>query len=203
MVKYLTISLFFNLILFSLYSYFVGKALQVAFPKIERYLSPLVVRLTAEDLKGDFKENRLPLSGSGKTSKPAEVVAKSKPQKVQTSLLSELLPSVKKEYQTLFRKIVSRAKVNLSKGGKVNLSFNRKLLYIPPLTPIEVSYPPAPAEVKITVLPDGRVVEAVLVKRSGNPKVDRTILRFAENLRFAPINQPIVQEIYIEFRFKL
>jgi len=202
MVKYLTISLIFNLILFTLYSYFVGKALQTAFPKIEKFLSPLVVRIKAEDLNRAFKEKQLTLSGNRNNSKPTKVVSKPKSQKRQTSLLSEILPSVEKEYQTTFRKIISRAKANLSKGGKVKLSFNRKVLYIPPLKPIEVSYPPAPAEVRITVLPDGRVIDAVLVKRSGNPKIDRTVLKFAENLRFAPIDQPIVQEIYIEFHFK-
>ena len=55
----------------------------------------------------------------------------------------------------------------------------------------------------MTVLPDGRVINAVLLKRSGNPKVDRAVLRFVRNLRFAPVGEPIIQEIYITFRFEV
>ncbi|HIO41798.1 MAG TPA: energy transducer TonB [Aquifex sp.] len=200
MVKYLTISLALNLLLFSLYSYLIGTALRETLPKIERYLTPLTVRIKVENLKVETPNNSQPAAVVGKEGgKAVEVGKNPKPRK---SLLSELLPSVEKEYRTYYRRIVSKAKASLLKGGRVKLDLNRKVLYIPPLKPIEVSYPPAPAEVRITVLPDGRVIDAVLVRRSGNPAVDRAILRFAQNLRFAPITQPVVQEIYIEFRFK-
>jgi len=90
----------------------------------------------------------------------------------------------------------------MTKGGKVKISLNRAVVYAPPLKPLRVNYPPSPLEVKVTVLPDGRVINAVLLKRSGNPKVDRTVLNFVRNLKFEPINEPIIQEIYILFRFK-
>lgn len=200
MVKYLTISLVVNVLLFTLYSYLIGTALRETLPKIERYLTPLTVRIRVENLKEESERNSQSSTvAEGKNGKIVKVKKNLKPRK---SLLSELLPAVEKEYKTYYRKIVSKAKARLLNGGSVKLDLHRKVLYIPPLKPIEVSYPPAPAEVKITVLPDGRVIDAVLVRRSGNPAVDRAILHFVQNLRFAPINQPVVQEIHIEFYFK-
>ena len=128
-------------------------------------------------------------------------VEKKKP---KGSLLEELMPVVKREYETTFKKIVSKAKASLStEKGKVKLNIDRKVVYVPKIEPIRVEYPPAPVEVKVTVLPDGRVINAVLLKRSGNPKVDRAVLKFVKNLRFAPIGEPIIQEIYITFRFEV
>ena len=192
-----------NLLLFTAYSYWVGKALENAFREINRYLPPLVVNIKVLETKPREEKVKhlstvsLTTSKSGKTDKK-----KIQKEEKKHSLLSELLPAVEREYKTVFRKITSRAKASLSKSGKVKLSLNRKVVYIPKVKPLRVEYPPAPAEVKITVLPDGRVINAVLVKRSGNPKVDRAILSFARNLRFEPINEPIIQEIYIDFRFR-
>ncbi len=74
---------------------------------------------------------------------------------------------------------------------------------MPKIHPIKVGFPPAPAVVKITVLPDGRVINPIFIKRSGNAKVDTAILNFVRNLRFEPINEPIIQEITITFQFKV
>jgi protein TonB len=69
------------------------------------------------------------------------------------------------------------------------------------MEPITVEIPPAPAVVKITILPDGRVAEVKFIKRSGNAKVDRAILKFLKNLKFEPISEYVIQEITVTFTF--
>ena len=208
MVRYLTISLFINLVLFLAYSYWVGKALENAFREVKQFLPPLVVKV--EELKPpEVKKEKGEISLSGAETQHTEENEKTAPPKVEKrkskgSLLEELIPVVKREYETTFKKIVSKAKASLStEKGKVKLNIDRKVVYVPKIEPIRVEYPPAPVEVKVTVLPDGRVINAVLLKRSGNPKVDRAVLKFVKNLRFAPIGEPIIQEIYITFRFEV
>ena len=191
MVKYLTVSLVINLILFSLYSYWVGSALRNEFSDVEKFLPPLKVTVKVIKIREERNRKENPTKVSSRTPTPPK-----------PSLLEDLLPMVEREYQTLFRKIVTKAKASMTKGGKVKLSLNRAAVYTPPLKPLKVNYPPSPLEVKVTVLPDGRVINAVLLKRSGNPKVDRAVLNFVRNLKFEPINEPIIQEIYILFRFK-
>ena len=190
MVKYLTLSLLVNLFLFSLYSYWVGKALQNAFGEVEKFLPPLRVTVEVATLKEEPKKVE-------KSERVRPQRSASKP-----SLLKEIFPAVEREYQRVFKKIITKAKANMNKAGEVKLSLNRKVVYAPPVKPLKVKYPPSPVEVKVTVLPDGRVINAILLKRSGNPKVDRAVLNFVKNLRFEPINEPIIQEIYILFRFK-
>ncbi len=201
MVRYLTISFVVNLILFSIYSYWVGKALENAFKGTKTYYSPLVVNLKVQKVELKQTNNQRGTNAYTSSGKSSKETQKGKTNK-KPSLISELIPVVKQEYQLVFKKITSKAQARLSKGGKVKLSTNRKVIYIPPINPLKVEYPPAPVEVKITVLPDGRVINAVLLKRSGNPKVDEAILQFVKNLRFAPIDEPIVQDIYIDFKFK-
>lgn len=191
MVKYLTVSLAVNLLLFSLYSYWVGSALRNAFSEVEKFLPPLKVTVKVVKIREENKREENPTKVSSKTPPPPK-----------PSLLEEVFPVVEREYQTVFRKIVTKAKASMTKGGKVKISLNRAVVYAPPLKPLRVNYPPSPLEVKVTVLPDGRVINAVLLKRSGNPKVDRTVLNFVRNLKFEPINESIIQEIYILFRFK-
>ncbi len=210
MVRYLTISIFINLLLFLAYSYWVGKALENAFREVKQFLPPLVVKV--EEIKPpevEKEKGEITLSGENRATAHSEENGKTSPQKVKKakpkpSLLEELMPAVKREYETTFKKITSRAKASLSTSkGKVKLNIDRKVVYVPKIEPIKVEYPPAPVEVKVTVLPDGRVINAVLLKRSGNPKVDRAVLRFVKNLRFAPVGEPIIQEIYITFRFEV
>jgi len=205
MVKYLTISLLINLLIFSFYSYWVGKTLQNTL-QADKFLTPLIltihfqrINLSEERSKNQIESNfNSSFFANGKSSRQTSQSGN----KEKPSLLSELLPVVKEEYQITYRKIKSYATARLSKAGKMKISVNRKLIYIPPIRPLKVEYPPTPVEVKITVLPDGRVIDTVLLKRSGNAKVDKAILQFVKNLRFAPIDEPIIQEIYIEFKFK-
>ena len=192
MVKYLTLSFIINLLLFFLYSYWVGEALRNTFIIHPSLLEPLKVQI--KTVLPNHKEKELKIKSSPKVENNKKTSKR--------SLLSSLLPQVEREYKLTFRKIVSEAKAQVEVGGKVSILSNRKVVYAPPIKPIKVEFPPAPVEVKVTVLPDGRVLNAVLLKRSGNLKVDKAVLEFVQNLRFEPINEPVIQEIYLEFRFK-
>jgi len=198
MARYLLLSLAVNFILFFVYSYTVGKALQTVFAGKIETVEPLTLRIETKFLQWKG-ENTPPAAGTGEN---PTVGVKTQQQYAKKSLIETLLPAVQKEFKRTFQKLVSRAEAKLVKGKGITFSLNRRIVYVPPVKPLEVGYPPAPVEVKITVLPDGRVIDATLVKRSGNPKVDRAVLNFVRNLRFAPINRPLVQEIYILFHFK-
>ncbi len=203
MVKYLALSFFINLILFFLYSYWVGSALQNSFKETYRYLPPLEIsvkteRVRFEDLKEQKKAQKVVESKAKTTEK-----VKNSPKKRTVSLLSSLAEEVKKEFKPILSKVKKRASAKVLSSGKVEVNFSRKLLYVPKIEPIVVSNPPAPAVVKVVVLPDGRVIDAVLIKKSGNALLDERLLNFSKNLRFEPINAPVIQEIYIEYSYSM
>jgi TonB family protein len=195
MVKYFTISLVVNLFLFYLYTLWIGENLLNAFKGFEKALPPLQVSIKFEERE---KQKEGKNKNKAATGKKHSVKQRVKPKK--SSLLKTLLPSVEKEFKAFYRKVHSSAQAKLEKG-KFKLTLNRKLLYVPKMEPITVEIPPAPAVVKITILPDGRVAEVKFIKRSGNAKVDRAILKFLKNLKFEPISEYVIQEITVTFTF--
>lgn len=205
MSKYLIISISFNLLLFTFYSYWLGNALKTFFDIKQLMLSPLEVKV----LQTKERSNRKPYKRLEKEKKSTNVSIKSeKSTKKRLSkktkskeLISSLLPQVEREYE-VFKKVVTTAEASYS-GKKMEILSSRKLVYVPNIKLLKVSYPPSPIEVKITVLPDGRVINAVLIKKSGNPKVDKFVLNLVKNLKFEAINEPIVQEIYLNLKFFL
>jgi len=203
MVRYLALSAFLNLLLFSFISYLLYNTNKPLEKRLERVLTPLVVNL--EIKQPQVVKASLELKPEVKTSTAAEsskTELKKQPEKVEkkVSLLKEVFPEVK-GYLERYKKVFSTASVRIKNGGKTELNFKRKVTYIPPIKPIKVEYPPSPAVVKIVVLPDGRVVSAVFIKRTGIAKLDRAILEFLKNVRFAPINKMQIQEIKVQIEF--
>jgi len=211
MLRYLIISSVFNLFFFSLLSLILYHTGELNARLIEKTVTPIVVRLATVQKQ----EAQLNLSTAGEKSSTTAVsinekttpkdAGKSKPKankpkERKPSLLEELLPQVEKLVRTQ-RTLAAKASVKINKKGKAELNFNRKVVYVPPVKPIEVSLPPAPAVVKITVLPDGRVVSAVFIKRTGNAKVDEAVIRFLKNLRFEPIKENRIEEITVKVVF--
>jgi len=199
MSRFLIISFALNFLLFTFYGYWLGKALQSAFNPKNFVLPPLEIRV----LQTVEKEEEIPKKGKRVSllpSKGKKVVKKSR-KRERRELLSEILPQVEETFRA-FKRIITTAKASYG-GKKFKITTSRKLVYVPKVQPLKVSYPPSPVEVRITVLPDGRVINAVLLKKSGNPKVDKFILNFVRNLRFERISQPVIQEIYIFLNFSL
>ena len=207
MVKYLSVAFFINLILFSLYSYWISNAMKRLSNLVPKELPPLIVSIKTEKVKfEELKKRNLEKKRQYVSTVNRNTAKKLTPKSTpppKPSLIDSLSQEIKKEFSFSYRKVTTKTSATLSKGGKVKLFTKRKLIYIPKISPIEVSTPPAPVEVKITVLPDGRVIKAVLIKKSGNPKIDNLVLNFSKNLRFEPINEPIIQEIYISYNFTL
>ncbi len=203
MAKYLALSFFINLLLFSLYSYWVGSALQNSFKETFRYLPPLEISVKTQKVKfEDLKRQKVEKRGL-KATQSSNKGIKSRTKERKVSLLASLSEEVKKEFRPILSKVKRKASAKISSSGKVEVNFSRKLLYIPKIEPIVVSNPPAPAVVKVVVLPDGRVIDAVLIKKSGNALLDERLLNFSKNLRFEPINVPVIQEIYIEYSYSM
>jgi TonB family protein len=198
MLRFFIISLTFNFFLFTLYGYWLSGVLKQTLEVKKFVLPPLKIKI----IKVTEKANQSIGSKAKKifSEKYSGRKYLGKRQKQPVELLTPLLKEVSKEVQ-VFRKIVTKTKA-IYKGNKIQMLGSRKLIYVPPVYSLKVSYPPAPVEVKITILPDGRVVNAVLIKKSGNPKVDDFILSFVKNLKFEPVNKPVVQEMYISFVFK-
>ena len=207
MVKYLSVAFFINLILFSLYSYWISNAMKRLSNLVPKELPPLIVSIKTEKVKfEELKKRKIEKKRQYVKTVNRNMVKKltSKPNSApKPSLIDSLSQEIKKEFSFAYRKVTTKTSATLSQGGNVKLFTKRKLIYIPKIGPIKVSTPPAPVEVKITVLPDGRVIKAVLIKKSGNPKIDSLVLNFSKNLRFEPINEPIIQEIYISYNFTL
>ncbi|NPB04882.1 MAG: TonB family protein [Aquificae bacterium] len=198
MLRYLLVSFVFNLFLFLLYSYWMARVLGGAFAPSVKPAAVEPLFLTVEEVRVKFEE--LTRKGGLSVSGPAAERPAEKPSE-GPSLLAALEEEVKKEFQPLLRKVSKRASVEVGRGGKVELGFDRKLVFVPDFGPVVVETPPAPAVVKVVVLPDGRVVEAVLVKKSGNARLDEAVLNFSRRLRFEPIGAPVVQEIFVEYEF--
>jgi len=207
MVKYLSVAFFINLILFSLYSYWISNAMKRLSNLVPKELPPLIVSIKTEKVKFEelkkrkIEKNRRYVKTVNRNT--AKNLASKPNPTPKPSLIDSLSQEIKKEFSFSYRKVTTKTSATLSQGGNVKLFTKRKLIYIPKIGPIKVSTPPAPVEVKITVLPDGRVIKAVLIKKSGNPKIDSLVLNFSKNLRFEPINEPIIQEIYISYNFTL
>ncbi|NPA32650.1 MAG: energy transducer TonB [Aquificae bacterium] len=90
--------------------------------------------------------------------------------------------------------VVGRKSVKIKSG-------TRKLVYIPPAPVFTVKEFPSQARIKIWVSPEGKVIRAVLLQRSGVGSVDEKLIEFVRKLRFEPIEEPEVQEGVITFRF--
>ncbi len=200
MVRYLTLSALINLIFFSLISLLLYGAAKPVERKVEGFLKPLVVSVeiqTPKVVEAKIETRKVEV----KEQKPAQKVVKvEKPKEEEKpSLLEEVLPEVKSTLEA-YQRLKTTASVKI-KNGKAELKFKRKVVYAPPVQPIKVEYPPSPAVVRITVLPDGRVVSAVFVKRTGIAKVDQAVLNFLKNLRFEPINKPQIQVITVKIEF--
>jgi len=90
--------------------------------------------------------------------------------------------------------VVSGSGITFSAG-------NRKIVYTPPLPYLVTQEFPAPLKIKIWVNPYGRVIKAVIVQRSGNAKIDSTLLRYIKLVKFEALPVDFVQTGEVTFRF--
>ncbi len=208
MVKYFSIAFLINVILFVFYSFWLYNSLTGILKSSKEYVAPIHIFIKTEKVNfQELEKNSQSAEAANTYSNEETSLPKRKLKAKQlnsgSSLINSLEKEVGKDFLPLLSKISTKASATLSRSGKLTLNTNRRLVYIPKINLVKVSVPPAPAEVKITILPDGRVINAVLVKRSGNAKLDELLLRFSKNLKFEPINAPVIQELYIVYTFTI
>ncbi len=110
------------------------------------------------------------------------------------SRLKKQKKKVKKEVGSLSA-VVTGSEVRI-KGG------SRSIVYTPPIPELISSEFPSAVRVRIWVAPDGRVVKALLLQRSGNVNIDSILLSYVRGIRFEKVDDQEVQVGEITFSFQ-
>jgi len=81
---------------------------------------------------------------------------------------------------------------------------SRKIEHMPPPPLIKTKLPAPPKfiKVKIWISPDGTVERAVLLRKTGDPLLDRAILKYIYSWKFNPISSNEVQWAVVTVKFK-
>ncbi len=82
------------------------------------------------------------------------------------------------------------------KGG------TRRIVYTPPAPELVSTEFPSAVRVRIWVSPEGKVVKALLLQRSGNVNIDNTLLTYVRGIRFEKVRDEEVQVGEITFSFQ-
>lgn len=219
-VLYWGISIAINLILFSLLtSVFIVKVrdvpdiypLKVDIVEVEkreekRVKSVTQVRSEAKKtvVKRKTQEGKKTKAGVG-VSKAHEKGDVKVPEEEDVSVLAEIQRKVeerlkkrqaqtKKEIGTL--SAVVRGREVRIRGG------TRRIVYTPPLPELVTTEFPSSVRVRIWVSPEGKVIRAVLVRRSGSVNIDSVLLSFVRGIRFEKVQEREVQVGEITFSFQ-
>ncbi|HIQ48070.1 MAG TPA: energy transducer TonB, partial [Aquifex aeolicus] len=121
----------------------------------------------------------------------------------EISILPELEKRIKRklaEREKLKKEIGEISAVVSKKSVEIKVG-SRKLVYVPSAPVFKVKEFPSQVKIKIWVNPEGKVIKAIIVQRSGVASIDDKLLRFVKKLRFEEIDTFEVQEGIITFRF--
>ncbi len=89
--------------------------------------------------------------------------------------------------------------------GQEGVSFkagSRKIISIPQPPELITREFPSVLRIKIWVSPEGKVIKSLIVQRSGNVKIDTTLMRYVRSIRFEPIKTEEIQVGVISFTFR-
>jgi len=220
---YLFISISINLILFSYLS------LHLVIKDINTQVSEPIKLLLEEEPKEDVSSLIKPISKLAKAPaqkavKPQDNASGSAPLKAEKGNIpvapkkdeSQSEESILSEIE---KKVLSKkAEVNQSNVkvgeqlGEITASIaqghvgfagaSRQVVFVPPFPKIAVTELPSTMQLKIWVDPSGKISKVEILKRSGVPQVDRSIVDFVKGIRFEPIRDNIIQTGVVTFRFK-
>ncbi len=119
---------------------------------------------------------------------------------VNTSKILEGLQSIKPVNKKLsFGEPLSKFDKNVEGTASV-----RKIEYMPPppLIKTKLPAPPKNIKVKIWISPDGSVQKAQLLKRTGDPLLDKAILRYIYSWKFNSIENNEIQWAVVNIKFR-
>ena len=219
-ILYWGISIAINLILFTLLtSVFIVKVkevpeiyplkvdiVEIREPKEKRIKSVTQVRSEAKRTvtRKEAAQGKTKRAGVG-VSKAHERGDVKVPEEEDVSVLAEIQKKVEmrlKERKKLQRKEVGTLSAVVT-GGEVRIKGGtRKIVYTPPLPELITTEFPSAVRVRIWVSPEGKVVRAVLVQRSGSANIDSVLLSFVRGIRFEKVQEMEVQVGEITFSFK-
>ena len=142
--------------------------------------------LTTAHEKGDVK---VPVQEEEDVSVLAELQ-----KKIESRLKERRREVPKKEVGTLSA-VVTAKEVKI-RGG------TRKIIYTPPPPELVTTEFPSSVRIRIWVSPEGRVVRAILIRRSGNVNIDSALLSYVRKIRFEKVEYAEVQIGEIAFSFR-
>ena len=88
-------------------------------------------------------------------------------------------------------------------GGQVKIrGGTRKIVYTPPAPELISQEFPSAVRVRIWVSPEGRVVKALLLQRSGDVNIDSILLSYVRAIKFEKVEDSEVQVGEITFSFR-
>ncbi len=165
-------------------------------PKVakQKKASKVNKRATATVEKA-HKEGDVPVKVEKKKEEDVRILAS-----IQESV-REKLKEQKEKGTTVHGKSIGSISAVVSGSGITFSAGNRKIIYTPPLPYLVTQEFPAPLRIKIWVNPYGRVIKAVIVQRSGNAKIDSTLLRYIKLVKFEALPVDFVQTGEVVFRF--
>ncbi len=120
------------------------------------------------------------------------------------SVLAELQKKIEsrlKKKQQVKKQVGALSAVVTGKEVKIK-GGSRSIVYIPPAPDLISSEFPSAVRVRIWVAPDGRVVKAILLQRSGNVNIDNTLLAYVRGIKFERVEDEEVQVGEITFSFR-
>jgi len=132
-----------------------------------------------------------------------DIPVKKEEKEEEVSILSELEKKILKrvkERQKARKEVGEISAVVKEKSVEIKVG-SRKLVSIPKAPVFKVKEFPSSVRVRIWVSPDGRVIRAVIVQRSGIAEIDNELLKFVRKLRFEKIEVDEVQVGTVVFRF--
>ncbi len=120
------------------------------------------------------------------------------------SVLAELRKKIEsriKKRNTKNKKVGSLSAVIV--GDKVRIKGgSRKIVYTPEVPELISSEFPSGVRVRIWVSPEGKVIKALLLQRSGNVNIDSILLSYVRGIRFEKVEDQEIQVGEITFRFR-
>ena len=100
------------------------------------------------------------------------------------------------------KKEIGNISAVLGSGGVKFHTGSRKIVSIPPTPELVTKEFPSVVKIKIWVSPSGKVVKSIIVQRSGDVKIDTTLMNYVRRIRFESIDGGDTQVGVISFTFR-
>ncbi|GAB6065780.1 energy transducer TonB [Aquifex pyrophilus] len=196
---YLTASVIINLIFLKVFSFY----LFARSPENLSQYKPLEVKIVEVKPKKSGGRKKETLKKKSVKVVKGKGIKVEKKERKEVSILPELEKRIRERLRKReeLKKEIGEISAVLSKKSVKIKTGSRKLTYVPPPPTFKVEEFPSRVVVKVFVDPDGKVIKALIIQRSGIAEIDNGILKFVKKLRFEKIEESEIQEGIITFTF--